>query len=175
MDPIVVQTAAGLGGSLATLAAKGTASAIASKVKALKEEKSVEAVRNAYDELINQLLEERAEAILIAQAYKAELDRVQISDDDIKSLDATIGRVLEIIKSFPGALSDNPVTAAAQQESYDQLRKLISADTLRTMQLLGFNYKAAIGEPLTQLCADKIAQLGGAKQSWGTKQSGGRK
>lgn len=175
MDPIMTQTAASLGSSLAMLAAKGTASAIASKVKALKEEKSVEAVRNAYDELINQLIEERAEAILIAQAYKAELDRVQISDEDIKSLDATIGRVLEIIKSFPGALSDDPNTAAAQQNSYDQLRRLISADTLRTMQLLGFNYKAAIGEPLTQLCADKIAQLGGIKQSGRAKQPGRRK
>lgn len=28
------------------------------------------------------------------------------------------------------------------------------------MQLLGFNYKAAIGEPLTELCANKIRQFG---------------
>jgi hypothetical protein len=31
------------------------------------------------------------------------------------------------------------------------------------MQLLGYNYKAAIGEPLTKLCADAII-------SWGAKQ-----
>ncbi len=28
------------------------------------------------------------------------------------------------------------------------------------MQLLGFNYKAGIGEPLTELCANKIRQFG---------------
>ena len=33
-------------------------------------------------------------------------------------------------------------------------------DTLKSMQLLGFNYKAAIGEPLTQLCANAITVWG---------------
>lgn len=164
MDSAIEQTIAELGGSLAVLAAKGTASAIATKIKALKNEKDAEAIRNAYDELVSQLLEERAEAILIAQAYKAELDRVVISDEDIVSLDATIGRVIEIIKSFPTVQQADSSKERAQNESFDQLRKLISADTLRTMQLLGFNYKAAIGEPLTELCASKIKQLCGEKQ-----------
>ena len=43
-------------------------------------------MRAAYDELVDELLEERSEALRIAQAYKAELERVQISDDDIQSL-----------------------------------------------------------------------------------------
>ena len=45
-------------------------------------------------------------------------------------------------------------------ESLNQIKDLISVDTLKTMQLLGFNYKAAIGEPLTQLCADSIINWG---------------
>lgn len=45
-------------------------------------------------------------------------------------------------------------------ESFEQLKELISVDTLKTMQLLGFNYKAAIGEPLTKLCADAISGIG---------------
>lgn len=158
MDPLITQSVAELGVSLTTLAAKGTATAITTKVKALKEEKSVEAVRSAYDELVNQLLEERSDAIMIAQAYKAELDRVQISDEDIASLDATVGRVLEVIsKMVPG----DEAARQAQMATMQQLRELINADTLRTMQLLGFNYKAAIGTPLTEVCANKIQQLGG--------------
>jgi hypothetical protein len=31
---------------------------------------------------------------------------------------------------------------------------------LKTIQLLGFIFKAAIGEPFTQVCAAKIASLG---------------
>jgi hypothetical protein len=49
-----------------------------------------------------------------------------------------------------------------QVESYEQIKELISVDTLKTMQLLGFNYKEAIGEPLTKLCAEAIS-------NWGSK------
>lgn len=48
----------------------------------------------------------------------------------------------------------------AQIESYEQIKALISVDTLKTMQLLGFNYKAAIGEPLTEICSNAISSLG---------------
>lgn len=146
--------------SLATLAAKGKASAIAAKVKSLKQIKSADEVRAAYDEVLSEVLQERSEAILIAQAYKDALERVQISDEDIESLNQTIGRVLDVfgIGASAGKSEDE---VARQRESLEHLRALISADTLKTMQLLGFNYKAAIGEPLTRLCAEKISELGG--------------
>lgn len=105
------------------------------------------------------MIQERSEAIGIAQAYKDQLERVQISEEDIDSLDATIGRVLGILTSFPGVFSDNSEKAQEQEQTFNQLRSLISADTLRTMQLLGFNYKAAIGEPLTTICANAILSL----------------
>ncbi|BDZ84564.1 hypothetical protein Lac2_26980 [Claveliimonas bilis] len=43
-----------------------------------------------------------------------------------------------------------------QVESYEQIKELISVDTLKTMQLLWFNYKAAIGEPLTLMLKNFI-------------------
>lgn len=52
-----------------------------------------------------------------------------------------------------------------QIESMEQLKALISVDTLKTMQLLGFNYKAAIGEPLTQICSKAILSLADKKSS----------
>ena len=56
--------------------------------------------------------------------------------------------------------SDEVAKVTAQVESYEQIKELISVDTLKTMQLLGFNYKAAIGEPLTQICANAISNFG---------------
>ena len=53
----------------------------------------------------------------------------------------------------------NEVVAKEIEErikSFEQIRELISADTLKTMQLLGFNYKAAIGEPLTLMLRNYI-------------------
>lgn len=136
-----------MGTSLTSLAVKGTVSAINSKVKAIKEEKSVEKVRATYDEIINELISEREEAVRIAQAYKSELDKIEISDENIQHLNNTVGCVLEILKVMA---PDAPL------ETYEQIKELISVDTLKAIQLLGFNYKAAIGEPLTQLCADAI-------------------
>ncbi len=47
-------------------------------------------------------------------------------------------------------------TVKSQVESYEQIKELISVDTLKTMQLIGFNYKSAIGEPLTVMLKNFI-------------------
>lgn len=159
MDAYTAQALVDLGSSLAVLAAKGTASAVATKVKAIKGDKDAASVRAAYDELVNELLEERSETLRIAQAYKAEFERVYIRDDDSQCLDATIARVLEIFVSMQSDCEE-PSSPNATAIAFDQSRQLISADTLRTMQFLGFNYKAAIGEPLTELCANKAKKFG---------------
>ena len=52
-----------------------------------------------------------------------------------------------------------------------QLVELLNNDTLKTMQLLGFNYKAAIGEPLTEACSEAIR----TKLSLNTKNSNSNK
>ena len=153
MESTFTQPLVEMGVSLAELAVKGTASIVNTKIKAAKEIKDVEKLRTTYDELINEVLQEREEAVRIAQVYKAELDRIVISDDDIEHLHNTVTNVIDLLKSIsPNA----PVT------QIEVFKNLISVDTLKTMQLLGFNYKAAIGEPLTQICADAIT-------SWGAK------
>ena len=151
---------------LSTLAVKGTATAVTTKIKAAKEIKDNEKLRNVYDEMVNELLNERDEAVRIAQAYKSELDRIIISDDDIQHLESTVSNVLEIVRGFS---PDMPVDA------FEQFKSLISVDTLKTMQLLGFNYKAAIGEPLTNICADAIRSLGNKKPSSGGNATQNRK
>jgi hypothetical protein len=145
-----------LAAQLTTLAVKGTATAVTNKVKIAKEIKDADKLRNVYHEIVSELLYERDEAVRIAQAYKSELDRIIISDEDIRHLESTVSNVLEILKGFS---SDMPV------DTFEQFKSLISVDTLKTMQLLGFNYKAAIGEPLTKICADAIGSLGRKRQS----------
>jgi len=153
MEEIYTQPLVDMGVALAELAVKGTASTVSKKIRAIKDVKDAEKLRTTYDSIVNEVIQEREDAIRIAQAYKAELDRIIISDEDIQHLHATISRILDLIKQFS---PDTPV------ENLETFKDLVSADTLKTMQLLGFNYKAAIGEPLTKLCADAIA-------SWGTK------
>ena len=139
--------------NLTTLAVKGTVTAIHSKIESVKSEKNADTLRATYDEIINEILSEREQAIRIAQAYKEELDKVQISDEDINHLHNTVSKVIDVIKEFSPQKED-------VLSSIEPLKDLISVDTLKTMQLLGFNYKAAIGEPLTQLCANAIIGIG---------------
>lgn len=100
MDAMYTQPLVDMGVSLAELAVKGTASAVSKKVRAAKEIKEIEKLRTTYDEIINEILLEREEAVRIAQAYKSELDRIVISDDDIVHLHNTVARLLEILKTF---------------------------------------------------------------------------
>jgi hypothetical protein len=154
-----------LGAALTKLALKGTATAVANKIKAIKGEKNTEKVRSTYDEIVNELLAERDEAILIAQSYKSELERVVISDDDIEHLHNTVSRLLEILKEAQISSVDqtdkNAISAVNEQiTTFEQIKELISVDTLKTMQLIGFNYKAAIGEPLTVMLKNYLLSIG---------------
>ena len=175
MDAMYTQPLVEMGVSLTELAVKGTVSAVSKKIRAAKEIKEVEKLRSTYDEIINEILLEREEAVRIAQAYKSELDRMFISDEDIEHLHNTVARLLEIIKSFQliSAMAkgaEEVEKVQKQVESYEQIKELISVDTLKTMQLLGFNYKAAIGEPLTQICSNAISNLGNKNKSSVNKQ-----
>ena len=160
MDGIYAEPLVELGTSLTALAVKGTATAINSRIKAIRDEKAAEKIRATYDEIVNELISEREEAVRIALIYKKELERIEISDDDIQHLHNTVGKLLEILKM----MSPN-----APIETFEQIKELISVDTLKAIQLLGFNYKAAIGEPLTQLCANAI--LSKSKNTYSSTQN----
>ncbi len=162
VDPIVGAAIVNLGASLSTLALKGTATVMHGKIESLKREKNADVIRTSYNEMINELLEERDEAVRIAQTYKNELEKVVISDEDIEYLQDTVSKVLDILVALQSNGTDEPDKKSKTEvgiEAVSNLKGLISKDVLKTMQLIGFNYKAAIGEPLTEICAESIRKL----------------
>ena len=100
VDELYTNAMVEMGVSLTELAIKGTASTVNKKIRAIKDVKDTEKLRITYDAIINEVLKEREEAVRIAQAYKAELDRIEISDDDIEHLHKTVSRIIEIIKAI---------------------------------------------------------------------------
>ena len=152
MDPNIAEALVRVGIELTTLTLKGTTTLVNSKIQSLKKERNADKLRNTYDEIVNELLSER---IRIAQAYKEEYEKVHIDDKDIEYLHNTLKQVISLLSSFTGLDSE-------QEKSMKQLVALLNKDTLKTMQLLGFNYKEAIGEPLTEVCSNAIrGKLGG--------------
>ncbi len=111
---------------------------------------------------LNELVAERAQAIAIAQAYESELNRYEITDEDIEHLQDTVGRVLDILKTF---------SPESDFSTFEQFKSLLSVDTLKAVQLLGFDYKKAIGDPLTEVCADAIRVNLGQKRTIANRNS----
>lgn len=163
MEEQVLETLSQMGAQLALLTAKGTAVQVNNKVQAIRNKKQIDELCNSYEEVINELVAERAQAIALANAYQAELNRYEITDEDILHLQATIENALNILRSF-GSDEDD-------YAGFEQFKSLISVDTLKAMQLLGFDYKKAIGDPLTKVCAQAIENTLGTPPQSATEKS----
>ena len=144
MDPLFT--------SLATAAAKATTSEICSKVKAVKANNNKDEVIGELTRIINELIESRETLLLIAQGLKEKLIAQQISNDDINYIVNTIIPTLEKILQ----LGEEGDETSKSKETIKQIEPILSKDTLKVLQTLGFNYRQAIGEPLTQIVRDWI-------------------
>ena len=159
MEPYITESIANAGVELGILAVKGTTAKINSKIQSMKTEREADKLRASYDDIVNELLSERADALRIAQIYKEEYEKVTIKDEDIEYLHNTLIRLISLFSSFGNVTEE-------QSASFRQIAELLNKDTLKTMQLLGFNYREAIGEPLTEVCANTIkSRLGNFSKS----------
>ena len=134
-----------LGAQLGILAAKNTASTIYNKISVLKHRREDGKTITEYEEIINDLITEKQELIRIANAYKQQYENINISDEDMEYLHNTLKIVLE--STSPDGKTDENLSVALA---------FLNKDTLKTMQLIGFNYKEGIGRPLTELCEEWI-------------------
>ncbi len=113
--------------------------------------------RQAYEEIISNLTQANAEYENIARGYKELYEQMVISEKDMKFLHETLQKA--ILLMYIESPNDTPEQKEEKQNSVESaisILNFINSDTLRTMQLLGFNYKEAIGKPLTQICAQFI-------------------
>lgn len=148
MDMSAVETEiANAGVQLAVIASTNIAGSISNRFQANRAKKTLDEACNSYEEIINKLIAERSQIIAIAQTYEAELKRYTLSDEDIEHLQNTAGAALDALAKF---------SPESDLSAFISLKSLISVDTLKAMQLLGFDYKKAIGDPLTEACARAI-------------------
>lgn len=144
MDPVIAQLAT----QTATVLVQNTASVVASKLQTIKAQKNDKQAVEELTEIINDLVAENAELQSLAQAYRQELVAQQITEDDIRYITDT---AIPLLEKFIEA-SNSSVPA----EMLEAVEQLLSVETLKVLQLLGFNFKQAIGAPLTLLIASLI-------------------
>src|SRR6266700_3465091 len=100
-------------------------------------------------------LSDKSELVQIAQAYEQELVAQQISATDIEYISTNFVPLLQRLIESAGA--DNSEDGTSQQEMIDLIQPLLSVETVTVLQLIGFNFRKAIGEPLTELVSKLIA------------------
>lgn len=146
MDPLSIDLAV----RFTEAVGRTSVSWVSDKMSQAKSNKDTAAQQVAYEEIITKLLDDKSELEMLARQYKDLYEKVSISDEDIEHLQKTVSGAVQLLSSIQSPNSRNDRFDA------NTIVQLISKDTLKTMQLLGFNYKEAIGEPLTEVCATAI-------------------
>ena len=141
---------AALGIRLGEAVLRNTVSAISNKIQTVKAKKNDKETINELEEIINELQADKIELTQIAQAYEQEFVAQQISQEEIEYITKSFIPVLKKLIEQTSS-GENSAAAANIEEAIDVLTPLLSVETLTVLQLLGFNFKKAIGEPLTLL------------------------
>lgn len=148
-DPTIMQMSA----NLAEVAAKNTASAVFGKIKSFKANIDKDATISGMQQLIHELLDEKQELELIAKSYQEELVSQKLKESD---LEFVVRTVIPAVKDFIKKTNAESSELENNMQNIEALEPLLSLNTLIVLQTLGFNYKKAIGEPLTNLISGLI-------------------
>ena len=132
--------------SLKEVSTRNTAQTIYSKINLVKQKNNDKESTNVLEEIINDLITDKNELIRIANSYEQEVISQDISDSDIEYITKELLPIITTIIPF----------SEDSSEFISSIKKVISKETLKILQLLGFNYKEAIGVPLTNFVAQSI-------------------
>ena len=144
LDPQVTE----LGVQLADVGVRNTVAAVSARIKAAKAKKQDAETINTLTEIVNDLLADRNDLVQIARGYEQVLDAQRISEDEIAY---NTGSIIPIVKTLAEAGGNEDT-----EKMLELLEPVLSVETVTILQLIGFNFKKAIGEPLTALLAALI-------------------
>lgn len=155
MEPEIQQLAL----QLSTSAARNGASLVTGKVQGILAGKRDREAVTELQEIIQELLEDKAEILGIAQAYQEQLVAQRITDEDVEYI---VGSVVPLVKQIA---ENGGVSEEQMAQLVPILEPLVSVETVQVLQMFGFNFRRGIGEPLTELVAGKIASAGREKET----------
>lgn len=140
-----------LGTELASIAGKKSVEAIFDKIKTVKQKGNKDEIIGNLEEIINELIADKNSLIQISRAYEEKLITQKITDTEIDYITQSIIPLLEqLIKE------SNPAESQKMQAGINMIKPILSKETFNILQILGFNFKKAIGEPMTEWIASLI-------------------
>lgn len=145
-----------IGPKILEILKENTIDVIALKRKKASEKNDRNMIIEDYKEIINILKSQNTDLLYMTSIYKDKYEKNYLNSSDIKNIKSSINSILQL-------LNKNIILIPAyneQRENIKLLNDLLNEQNLTTLQSIGFNYKKAIGEPLTELFNSKIKSLG---------------
>jgi hypothetical protein len=150
LDPQMVQ----LGVQLAEATVKNTATGIRDRIRSARARQKDQETINELEAIINDLIQDKNELVRIAEEYRQSFVSQEISESDLEYITThlipAISRVSEQMAETRGMSSEEVVAVV------ETLKPLLSKEVIKIVQLVGFNFKRAVGEPLTMLASRAI-------------------
>ncbi len=138
---------------LTGIVARSTATAVADRIRAKKVARRDAETITELEEIVNELIDDKNELIRIAHAFEENLVAQRLSDSDVRYLtDNLFPIVTKLIEQ-----SAEGTQREQHQAVLEAVSPLVSTEALTILQVIGFNFKKAIGEPLTDLVQSLIS------------------
>ncbi len=151
-------TAIELASRLKEISSKNTTQAIYNKVNLAKQKSNDKETINTLEEIINDLISDKNELVQIASTYEQDFMAERLADSDIEYITREL---VPIISTFVPGGENNLIISSVE--------KVLSPQTFKILQLIGFNFREAIGTPLTSIVAQAIqkqsSKVGSSKSS----------
>jgi len=145
-----------LGEQLAASVARNTATEVLDRVRLRRAGKRDTETIAELEQIVNDLIDDKNELIRIAHAFEENLVAQQLSESDLKYL---TDNFLPSLTAFVEEVPETALNAGNREQVLSALQAiepLVSPEALTILQMIGFNFKRAIGEPLTGLVESLI-------------------
>lgn len=140
-----------LGTELTTIAGRKSVEVIFDKIRTVKKKGDKDEIISNLEEIINELIADKNRLIQISQAYEENLITQKITQDEI---DYITNSIIPLLEEFLKQSSQDD--SGKIQDGINAIKSILSKEIFNMMQILGFNFKEAIGKPLTELLAALI-------------------
>lgn len=139
--------------------ARNTASVVSDRITVARTRKKQEETIAELEQIITDLVADKSDLVQVAGAYEEELIAQRISPENVTFIS---DHIVPLVTQWMESGENGSDAARAQVEL---LKPILSAETVTVLQLLGFNFRRAIGEPLTEVVHDLVSGLSQSSKS----------
>lgn len=133
---------------LTTITARNTVGMVRDKIRAAEAAGNDQAVIAAQSEIINELIADKNDLVRLGEALREQFVAQQITPEQLEWLS---GKVVPLLEKWTVADEADDEARAKAEQGLEYVKQILDPELLQLAQVLGFNYKYAIGEALSEL------------------------